>query len=57
QETLYYRISSAARKVCGSSDFRRTGSVKQAAENKSCYESTLSQALSQTTASQVASTN
>ncbi len=57
QETLYYRLSSAARKVCGSSDVRRTGSVRQAAENKSCYENTLAQALSQTTASQVATTD
>jgi len=57
QETLYYRLSSAARKVCGSSDIRRTGSIKQAAENKSCYENTLADALSQTSATQVATTN
>ena len=57
KETLYYRLSGAARKVCGSSDFRRTGSVRQAAENKSCYENTLAEALSQTSAAQVATTD
>ena len=57
QETLYYRISRAARKVCGSSNLRRVGSVKRVAENKSCYENAMAQALSQTTAAQVATTN
>jgi len=55
QETLYYRVSGAARKVCGSSDVRRVGSVKIAAENKACYDTTLEQAMSDTHASQVAS--
>jgi UrcA family protein len=55
QETLYYRLSGASRKVCGSSDLRRTGSLKVAAENKACYESTLEQAMSETNDSQMAS--
>jgi len=57
QETLYYRISRAARKVCGSSDFHRIGSIKLAAENKSCYENAMAEALSQTNPSQIVSTN
>lgn len=55
QETLYYRLSGASRKVCGSSDIRRTGSLKVAAENKACYEITLEQAMSETHDSQMAS--
>ncbi len=55
QETLYYRLSSAAHRVCGSTDYRRTGSVRQAAENKNCYNNAMERALSQTARGQVAS--
>lgn len=54
QETLYYRLRSAAEEVCGSSDFRETASLRQASANKSCFNDTLDDALSQASAGQVA---
>ena len=56
QESLYYRVSAAARSVCGSSDYRITGHLATAAENEACYERAVNEALSQINAGQVAST-
>ena len=55
KEALEHRVSNAARKVCGSSNFREAGSVGQAADNKSCYENAMAQAMKQLSAPQVAS--
>ena len=57
QETLHYRISRAAEKVCGPTNPRAAGSITQATENKQCFESAMSDAMSQMTTSQVASTS
>lgn len=57
QESLYHRISNAARKVCGSSDYRITGQLGVAADNEACYRRALNEALSQVNAGQVASTD
>lgn len=56
QETLHYRISRAAEAVCGPTNPRAAGGITQATENKQCYEAAMSDAMSQMTASQVAST-
>lgn len=56
QESLYYRISSAAREVCGSGDYRITGDLGVAADNEACYERAVNDALSQISAGRVAST-
>jgi len=47
QQSLYFRISSAARAVCGSSDHRITGHLRSAVDNQACYERAVSDALSQ----------
>ncbi|TXS89850.1 UrcA family protein [Parahaliea maris] len=57
QESLYYRISAAARDVCGSSDYRITGDLGTAADNEACYERAVNDALSQINAGRVASTD
>ena len=57
QETLYYRISNAAKQVCGSQDVRQAGGVAQAARNEDCYQQSLSRALAEVNNSAVASTN
>lgn len=57
QETLHFRISRAAEKVCGPTNPRAAGGITQATENRQCYESAVSDAMSQMTASQVASTS
>ncbi len=57
QETMYFRISAAAEKVCGSSNPREAGGITQATENKVCYERAMSEAMSQLNASQVATIN
>jgi UrcA family protein len=45
RETLNFRISSAAKKVCGSADKSLAGSLAQAAKNRSCYSSAVDQAM------------
>ena len=52
--TLEHRISRAAREVCGSSNFREAGSLRQATENKSCYESAIARAMEQVSSPQLA---
>ena len=54
QEIMHARISQAARMVCGPGDFRRAGSLQQAKENRDCYHSALSGAMSQLSTDQVA---
>ena len=54
RDTLEHRISQAAKKVCGSSNLRVAGSLRQASENKSCYRDTMAQSLSQVSAPQIA---
>ena len=53
-ETLHYRIANAARQACGSSDLRRVGSLQIANRNQACYEASLSSAMSEIPAAQVA---
>lgn len=55
QETMYYRLSRAARDVCGSTDYRQAGGARQAAKNQACYQEALSDALAQATAGRMAS--
>ncbi|GAB3274496.1 UrcA family protein [Parahaliea aestuarii] len=55
-QTLHYRISAAARDVCGSNDHRITGHLSAAVDNQACYERAVNEALSQINAGQVAST-
>ena len=54
QETLHYRIASAAREVCGSNDLRRVGNLQIVNRNQTCYEESLSRAMSAIPAAQVA---
>lgn len=54
QEAMYYRLSGAAERVCGSQDYRTAGSPKLAAENRACYERALSDALAQASATALA---
>ncbi|WP_116367523.1 UrcA family protein [Parahaliea mediterranea] len=56
QQSLYYRISAAARNVCGSGDYRITGHLGSAADNEACYKRAVNDAMSQVNAGQVAST-
>ena len=55
QEAMYFRISAAAEQVCGSKNPRDAGGITQATENKVCYERAVSEAMSQLSATQVAS--
>jgi UrcA family protein len=55
QEALHYRLSSAARRVCGPADYRAAGSPRLAAENQDCYERALSAAMADTQAAALAS--
>ena len=57
QEAMYFRISAAADQVCGERNPRDAGSITQATENKVCYERAMSEAMSQLSASQVATIN
>ena len=57
QEVLHYRIANAARKVCGSSDLRRAGSLQMANRNEECFESSLSRAMAQIPGAQVAASS
>jgi UrcA family protein len=54
QETLHYRIASAAREVCGSNDLRRVGNLQIVNRNQACYEESLSRAMSAIPSAQVA---
>ena len=55
QEAMYFRISAAAEQVCGSKNPRDAGGITQATENKVCYDRAVSEAMSQLSATQVAS--
>ena len=55
QSKLHYRLSRAARAVCGSNDMRLAGSVRQASENQNCYENSLAEAMSETNRGNIAS--
>jgi len=55
QEVLHGRLSQAAREVCGPTDHRLTGSIRLAANNKTCQASAVADALAQVNAAQVAS--
>jgi UrcA family protein len=57
QEVLYYRISSAAREVCGPVDLRLAGSVRVANRNQACFEESLSRAMSDLPRHEVAASN
>jgi len=54
QETLHYRLSYAAHKVCGSSDRSDAGSLGQASKNRSCYNSAMDGAMSNISNGQIA---
>ena len=54
RETLDYRVRAAAREVCGSTDYRITGSVSQANENKECAERAIASARHVSGATEVA---
>lgn len=55
QEALHGRVSQAAREVCGPTDFRLTGSIRVAADNRACRDSALADAMAQINAGQIAS--
>ncbi|MFT7288462.1 MAG: UrcA family protein [Halieaceae bacterium] len=57
QQALYYRISSAAKEVCGSTDVRIAGGPAQSTRNKACYRESLSKAMSAVPRTAVASSN
>lgn len=54
REDLHYRISSAAKKVCGSANNNLAGSLSQAAKNRSCYNTAMDEAMRSLSDSQVA---
>ena len=54
QETLHFRLSNAAHKVCGSSDRLVAGSLSQASKNHRCYNSAMDEAMSNISGGQVA---
>ncbi|MBN7795047.1 UrcA family protein [Parahaliea mediterranea] len=54
RESLHYRLRDAARRVCGSDDYRVAGGLGAAADNRACYERAMGDALSQVNAGQVA---
>lgn len=45
QEVLYKKLKNASRKICGSSDLQKTGSVERVMANNECYEGTLTAAV------------
>lgn len=57
QEALYNRIASAARQVCGPTDYRRAGGISYAKSNRQCFADSLSRAMSEIPQAQVASSN
>lgn len=56
QQVLHQRISAAAREVCGSTDYRAAGGLRQAANNRACHASAFAEAVSQVGAERVAAT-
>ena len=54
QEALYGRIARAADEVCGPRNTRRAGDLAQATRNRACYKETLSQAMSEISATALA---
>ncbi len=54
QDALHGRLSQAAREVCGPTDYRVTGSIRVAANNKACQNAAVADALAQANAGQVA---
>ena len=54
RETLHYRISKAAHKVCGSNDRVEAGSLSQASKNRSCYKGAMNEAMRSLSGGQVA---
>ena len=47
-ETLYLRVKTAARRVCGpNAALRRTGAIRQVATDRQCYEETMAKAIRQ----------
>ena len=54
RETLHYRISRAATKVCGSHNLREVGSLARASRNRSCYNSAMDETMSNLSNGQVA---
>lgn len=54
QQSLHYRLNAAARQVCGSTDYRITGSPGVAAANRDCQKRALEDAMSQVNADRVA---
>jgi len=45
QERLYQQLKTASRELCGSSDYRASGSLSQSIENEKCYSGTLTAAV------------
>ena len=45
QERLYKKIKYASRKLCGSTRFQITGSLRRSVANSECYEGTLTAAV------------
>jgi UrcA family protein len=54
RNTLDRRVSSAAEKVCGPSNYRQAGSLRQATENRSCYRDAMADGMKQTSSEQIA---
>lgn len=54
REILNFRISNAAKKVCGSVDRGLAGSLGQAAKNRSCYKNAMDEAMRNLSNDQVA---
>jgi len=54
RDTLHYRISSAAEKVCGSTNRSAAGSLAQASKNRSCQNSAMEEAMRSLNAGQIA---
>jgi len=52
QQAAQRRISQAAVRVCGSTDYRRVGSLYQVSINRDCQQRALSEALAQLPGSQ-----
>jgi UrcA family protein len=46
QQNLYARLKNASRRICGTSNIRITGSVRNSAETTQCYDDTLTAAVS-----------
>ena len=54
RDTLHYRISDAAEKVCGSTNRAAAGSLAQASKNRSCQNDAMDEAMRSLNAGQVA---